>query len=140
MTITYPIKGYASVFNVIDHHGDVMVPGAYSKTLQNQMRQSLKKGIPLLWHHDPKHPIGSIKVLREDAHGLYIEGEIVPGTACSDECISLLKNGLVSGLSVGYKLGHSRRSKGATFVTSVELFEVSLVTFPACEDARIGVG
>ena len=138
MNTPYQVKGYASVFNVIDHHGDVMVPGAYEKTLKNP-RGTHNKPMPLLWHHNTRFPIGELTLLKEDARGLYVEGHVIPGTRLADECILLLKSGLVSGLSVGYKLGHSKRTKNTTFVTSVDLFEVSLVTFPACEDARIGV-
>lgn len=131
---TFTIKGYASVFNVVDHHGDMMIKGAYAQTLHASKERTRKRPIPLLWHHDPKTPIGSIKTLYEDDHGLYIEGEIV---SFPSPLIPLLEKGIISGLSVGYKLHQSKRTRGVTFITKVELFEVSLVTFPACEEARI---
>jgi HK97 family phage prohead protease len=130
---TFPIKGYASVFNVVDHHGDMMIQGAYDASLKRSAARISKRPIPLLWHHDPKTPIGSIKTLKEDLHGLYIEGEI----HLPSPLIPLLEKGVVSGLSVGYKLHQSKRTRGITFITKVELFEVSLVTFPACEEARL---
>ena len=135
--ICFPIKGYASVFNVVDHHGDMMVKGAYTETLEKSKARNQKYPIPLLWHHDPKKPIGSIHTLYEDHHGLYIEGEILSSCPMIPALIPLLEKGVISGLSVGYKLHQSKRTRGVTFITKVELFEISIVTFPACDQARI---
>lgn len=134
---TFPISGYASVFNVVDHHGEMMLHGAYKESLKNASQRIAKRPLPLLWHHDPKKPIGIITNLREDPHGLYIEGQIYQGSLQAEKCIHFLKTGLVSGLSVGYKLHQSKKNRGITLITKVELFEVSLVTFPACDDARV---
>lgn len=132
-------SGYGSVFNVVDFYNEVVVPGAFAKTL----RQHKKEGrMPaLLWQHNMSEPIGVYDVMKEDDHGLYVEGRLflnsnVPN---ADKAYTLLKGGALSGLSIGFttKVHEYDKDKGIRYLKEVDLWETSLVTFPANTAARI---
>lgn len=130
---TGAFAGYASVFNVTDSQNDMVMPGAFARTLL--------EGAPakLLWQHQPEEPIGVLKTLKEDAIGLYIEGEILLSLTRGREAYALLKSGAINGLSIGYRTKEYAYDpeSGIRYLTEVELFEVSLVTFPANELAGV---
>ena len=88
--------------------------------------------------HDPTQPIGLWVVLREAGNGLHVEGKLALRMQKGGETYELLKLGALAGLSIGYRVISSRidaRQK-ARVLTDVDLFEISLVTFPAKEAAR----
>lgn len=123
-------EGYASVFGVIDHHNDVMAKGAF--------QSSLTKQIKLLWQHDTKKPIGVIFSLYEDDFGLRIEAEINNKIAAGLEASELIKQKAIDGLSIGFSIKSSEyNDQGQRVITDVDLLEVSIVTFPANQDAQI---
>ncbi len=126
-------SGYASVFWEVDGDQDVVVAGAFSQSLIRQ------RPVALLWQHDTQQPIGRVLELREDAYGLYMRAELNIQTQRGAEAYSLLQQGGLSGLSVGFKvLGYDRDStSGVRFITEAELWEISLVTFPANDKARV---
>ncbi|MDB2415441.1 HK97 family phage prohead protease [Rickettsiales bacterium] len=125
-------SGYASVFGVLDNHQDVMVKGAFTETLKN------KKDIKLLWQHQTDKPIGVFTIIREDVHGLYVEGKLLLEVQQAKEAYELMKNGAVRGMSIGYSVKDaSYDDENIRYLTNVELFEISLVTFPANEHAEI---
>lgn len=125
--------GYASVFDVTDNHNDVVVKGAFNRTLNEN------NNVKLLWQHRMDEPIGVISHLSEDARGLYIEGKLLLDVGRGKEAYSLLKSGAINGLSIGYSVvdydvdGHS----GTRLLKDINLWEVSLVTFPANELAGV---
>lgn len=125
--------GYAAVFDVVDNQRDIILQGAFSRTLQ------LAKDIKLLWQHDTKEPIGVFTQIREDAHGLYVEGRLLLDVQRAREAYALMKEGALSGLSIGYGAKHYDidPDTGVRVISDVELFEVSVVTFPANEAARV---
>lgn len=128
--------GYASVFDVLDNQRDVMQRGAFTKTLQARGAQ-----VKLLWQHMQDEPIGVITQMFEDERGLYVEGRLLLEVARAREALALLKSGAISGLSIGYS---PRRytldpESGVRNLHEVELWEVSLVTFPANEAAGVTV-
>jgi uncharacterized protein len=126
-------SGYASKFGVIDSYNDMVMPGAFKKTLRE------KEGIvPLLWSHDVATPIGLVRA-KEDKTGLKIEGELNLDVVKSNEIRSLMKQGVVKGLSIGYqtvKEGIDELS-GARQLKEVALWEVSAVVFPALSVAQV---
>ncbi len=128
--------GYASVFNVIDSQHDMMLPGAFASTLYGR-----KHEIKLLWQHDMREPIGVIEEVCEDVNGLYVKGRLLMDVARAREAYSLLKKGVVSGLSIGYSPLRYRldADSGVRMLQSVDLWEISLVTFPANQAARVTV-
>lgn len=125
--------GYAAVFDVVDAHRDVILKGAFAKSL------AAGKAVHLLWQHEMVEPIGSLPVMREDNYGLYVEGRLLLDVLKGREAYSLMKNGVIRGLSIGFKPTVYRYAPGTgiRMIEEAELYEVSLVTFPANEQAQI---
>jgi len=133
----HAIAGYASVFGQRDKGGDTVAPGAYSASLA---RRGAPGGTPvrMLWQHDPAQPIGVWDTLREDATGLYVEGRLLDDVARAREARALLAAGAVDGLSIGYRtLRAEALPGGGRRLIELDLWEVSLVTFPMQDTARI---
>lgn len=128
--------GYASVFNVVDHQRDKVLAGAFRAALTEPLSQ-----IKLLWQHQWAEPIGKIDALFEDANGLYMEASLLLNVARAKEAYSLLKEGVVGGLSIGYRPEKYRiePDTGVRLLEEVTLFEVSLVTMPANPQACVSV-
>ena len=132
--MTLYIEGYASRFGVRDLNDDVVVAGAFRDTLLN----TGPKGVRMLYQHQVKSPVGGWDELREDAIGLYVRGRILDLNAEARMVGSLVKAGVVDGLSIGFRAVKSRRDSGSLRVlTAVELWEISIVTFPMLPSARI---
>jgi uncharacterized protein len=129
--------GYASVFGVLDSQSDIIEQGAFKASINGRTHE-----IKLLWQHDMREPIGVITTLKEDALGLYIEGRLlVNQVARAAEAYALIKSGVVQGLSIGYSPVRFRydENKRIRHISQVDLWEVSLVTFPANAAAQITV-
>jgi HK97 family phage prohead protease len=124
------IKGYGSVFWNVDSYGDVIMPGAFTP--------SLAKRAPLMLdHHDSSKVIGRWDVFREDERGLYLEGRLAD-TPRGNETYTLLRMGALRGLSIGFRMLASRPNKsGGRDITAAEVWEVSVVAFPANELAAV---
>jgi len=130
------ITGYASRFGSADQGGDVVEPGAYTASLA----RLAEAGTPvrMLWQHDPAEVIGVWDVVREDATGLWVEGTLLTEVAKGREAAALVSAGALDGLSIGYRTVTAERRGGKRHLTRVDLWEVSLVTFPMLADARVG--
>lgn len=129
--------GYASVFGELDQQNEIVAKGAFARSLQQWRQQN---NVPaMLWMHDPTQPIGIWQSVREDANGLRVEGRLALRTQKGMEAYELLKMGALTGLSIGYRVISSRidAKRKARVLTDVDLFEISLVTFPANEAARV---
>jgi len=129
--------GYGSVFNVQDQGGDIVMPGAFKNSL-NAIKASGKK-VPVLWQHKTDAPVGVYDLIEEDDNGLYVEGRLlVDAVQLAKEAFALLSEGAVTGLSIGY--GTQRYEIDTeTYVRKLlelDLWEVSLVTFPMNEEAQ----
>jgi HK97 family phage major capsid protein/HK97 family phage prohead protease len=129
-------SGYASIFDEPDHDKDVILPGAFKKSLQ--ALQVKNKRPKLLWQHDATTPIGRWEEIREDHRGLFVSGRLFLDVAKGKEVYTLLKEREVDGLSIGFVSKHHQPNEagGQTF-HEVELLEVSLVTFPAHPGAQV---
>ncbi|WP_329894374.1 HK97 family phage prohead protease [Stenotrophomonas sp. SMYL20] len=131
-------SGYGSVFGTVDSYREVVAPGAFSESLAEI--KSKGRPVPVLWQHRSGEPIGVYTSLVEDAHGLKVEGQlIIDGVARAKEAHALMKAGAVSGLSIGYYVREDSwdEKERVRTLKKVELVEISLVTFPANDDARI---
>lgn len=131
-------EGYAAVFGVTDSVNDKIMPGAFRQSLAACRAEGRLP--PLLWQHDPALPIGAWRELREDAHGLYVKGELfVDDIPRAREAYRLLRENVVTGLSIGYRAKEQRRDHGtgARILSDIELVEISMVTFPANDLARV---
>lgn len=131
-------EGYAAVFGNIDSANDRIAPGAFTRSLQKCREEG--RFPPMLWQHDVQKPIGMWQAMHEDSHGLYVSGRLfTDDIAQAREAYALLKENVVSGLSIGYRTAQSARDAktGVRLLTELDLLEVSIVTFPANERARI---
>jgi len=94
--------------------------------------------VKMLWQHDPSQPIGVWDEVHEDARGLYVKGRILTDVTRGREAAALLAAGAIDGLSIGYRTLRSQRDgKGQRLLAELELWEVSLVTFPMLPEARV---
>ncbi|MFA8442839.1 HK97 family phage prohead protease [Yoonia sp.] len=127
------ISGYASLFGKSDQGGDTVEKGAYGASLAKG------RGVKMLWQHDPAQPIGVWDEVREDATGLWVKGRLLTDVAKGREAASLIAAKAIDGLSIGYRTVKARKDdKGGRLLSELELWEVSLVTFPMLPDARVG--
>lgn len=130
------ISGYASLFGVADQGNDIVQTGAYAESLAALKNKG--SSVKMLWQHDPTHPIGIWDEVREDAHGLWVKGRLLDSVEKGREAIALIGIGAIDGLSIGYRTRKStKNTKGQRLLTELELWEVSLVTFPMLPSARI---
>lgn len=126
------IEGYASRFGEMDKGGDIVVAGAYAKSLQERPKPKM------LWQHDPGQVIGVWDEVKEDSTGLYVQGRILDTVEKGREVRSLIEEGAVDGMSIGYRtVDAGRGDKGERLLKELDLWEVSVVTFPMLETARI---
>lgn len=131
------IEGYASLFGQVDRGGDIVEAGAYAKSLETLAREGRR--VKMLWQHDPAQPIGVWEEVREDGRGLFVRGRLLEGIARGREAAHLLEAGAIDGLSIGYRTVVARKDdQGRRLLKDLELWEVSLVTFPMLPEARIG--
>jgi uncharacterized protein len=128
--------GYASVFDIVDNQRDVILRGAFSETLKGRTEE-----VKLLWQHQQDEPIGVFDRIFEDAQGLYVEGRLLLDVSRAKEAYTLIKARAISGLSIGYSpvRYHIDSHSGLRFLKEVDLWEISLVTFPANEGANVTV-
>lgn len=135
---TGEFEGYGSVFGVKDSYSDIVVSGAFKKTLDEWKE---KGRLPaMLWQHDMSEPIGIYTEMKEDENGLYVKGKLlIDADPLAKRAHAHMEAGSLSGLSIGYTLDDWEydSEKDAFILKEINLWEVSLVTFPANDEARI---
>lgn len=129
---TGQVEGYGAVFGNVDTYGDIILRGAFSGTMG-------KRKVKMLWQHDPSQPIGVWDEMREDDRGLWMKGRILPGVAKGKEAIELMSAGAIEGMSIGYRTVDAEYKEGNRLIKEVDLWETSIVTFPANEMALASV-
>jgi hypothetical protein len=130
------VEGYASYFDAADQGNDVVAKGAYARSLQRLKREG--RAVKMLWQHDPALPIGVWDEVREDARGLFVKGRILDSVEKGREAAALIAAGAIDGLSIGYRtVRAAKNDKGQRLLSELELWEVSLVTFPMLPSARV---
>jgi HK97 family phage prohead protease len=129
------VEGYASLFGAIDQARDMVMRGAFAGTLA---ARGVRR-IPMLFQHDPAEPIGVWLELREDQRGLYARGRLIPEVARARELLSLLRAGAIDGLSIGFRTvkGTIDPRTRIRRLIAVDLWEISIVTFPLLAGARV---
>ena len=131
------IEGYASFFGLTDQGGDVVMPGAYARSLTRLKAEG--RAVRMLWQHDATQPIGVWDEIAEDGRGLKVKGRILTEVDKGREAAALVAAGAIDGLSIGYRTVTAEKdAKGQRLLREVELWEVSLVTFPMLPEARVG--
>lgn len=131
-------SGYASVFGNRDSAGDMVQKGAFARTLAEWAQKGRLP--PMLWQHDRKQPIGCFTLMKEDDKGLYVEGKLlIDDIPQAKTAHALLKNKVLGGMSIGYSVQNWEYDKVNNVLNLLELklYEVSLVTFPANEQATV---
>lgn len=131
------VEGYGSVFGVRDNYDDVIAAGAFLASLKAHKAASTMPA--MLWQHSADEPIGIWTDMTEDAKGLRIKGALCLDTEKGKEAYALLKMGALNGLSIGFisKQWAYDRETDVRTLTEIDLWEISLVTFPANEKARV---
>lgn len=135
VSATGRFEGYASLFNRLDLGRDVIVPGAFRASL----RRRQPSGVRMLFQHDPAMPIGIWERIYEDARGLFVRGQLALEAPKAREIYALMRAGAVDGLSIGFRAvtGARDRQTGVRRLTEIDLWEISIVTFPMMPEARI---
>lgn len=128
-------RGFGSVFNNVDFWNDIVLPGAFEKSIA-------RKTPAMLWQHNSDEPIGVYTKVEERPKGLYVEGKLlIDGVARARELHALLTAGAVRGMSIGYHPVaweyQERNKERVRLLKEIDLWEISLVTFPANEKALV---
>ncbi len=127
------IEGYASVFHTRDLNGDIVAPGAFKSSLTRRAAP-----VRMLYQHAADTPIGRWTSFVEDRRGLFVRGEIILSSSKAREVHALLRGGALDGLSIGYQAAKARKGPlNGRRITEADLWEVSIVTFPMAQAARI---
>ena len=129
------VEGYASLFGEIDQARDMVMAGAFRETLK---LRGVRR-IPMLFQHDPAEPIGIWQELVEDSRGLFARGRLIPDVQRGREVLALVKSGAIDGLSIGFKTVKGRVEPKTRIrkIEQLDLWEISIVTFPLLTGARV---
>lgn len=126
------IEGYGAIFGNVDAGGDVLLPGAFSDSLKSGRK------VKMLREHCPDDVIGVWDEVIEETGGLRVKGRILMTISDGKDAFELVKAGAIDGLSIGYRTVESEyNNAGNRLLKAVDLWEVSLVTFPMNELARV---
>lgn len=131
-------SGYGSIFGNKDSYGDIVVKGAFNASLDKWRDKGRMPA--LLWQHKMDEPIGVYTRMEEDERGLYVEGKLLKDDdPLAKRAYGHLKAGSLSGMSIGYQSIDEEYDKknDALMLKQLDLWEVSLVTFPANESAQV---
>ena len=128
-------EGYAAIFDRVDQGRDRIAPGAFHRSLAERGVATIK----LLWQHDPAEPIGAFDEIAEDERGLHVRGRLLLDVRRAREALVLMRAGALDGLSIGYKTISATidEATGIRTLREIDLWEISLVTFPMQEAARV---
>lgn len=127
--------GYASLFGERDQSGDVVMPGAFAASLKKRRAADVR----MLFQHDAAEPVGTWIDLHETPKGLHVTGRLDRNVQRGRELFSLLESKGLDGLSIGFRTVRARRDRASAsrLLTEVDLWEISLVTFPMLMGARV---
>lgn len=124
------LEGYAATFGNVDSVGDIIVKGAFAGSI-------LKRKPKFMYQHSTDELIGVVNEAYEDEQGLFIQASFAKTQAAQD-ARELVKMGAIGEMSIGYSTKQADyRSDGVRLLKEIDLYEVSLVTFPANEMAKI---
>lgn len=131
-------SGYGSVFGVLDAYNEVVAPGAFANSLSDLAEK--QRSLPVLWQHDTRLPIGNWTDLAEDEVGLKGDGELwLDDAPEARRALRGMKTRSITGLSIGYYVlssDYNEKTRIRT-LTELELVEISIVTVPANDEARV---
>lgn len=131
-------SGYGSIFGNVDTYGEIVAPGAFQRSLKELKTSG--RSVPVLWQHQTGVPIGNWTKLAEDDRGLFGEGQLwlkeAPQAALAYKGMQTKS---ITGLSIGYyvKAYEVDQEEETCTLTDVTLVEISIVTSPANDEARV---
>lgn len=131
-------EGYCSVYDVIDFYREVVVPGAFAETISSWAAKG--RFPPTLWQHSWYEPLGPITHMEEDSKGLFVKGQLlVDDVPRAREARALIQAKAITGMSFGFDVLEDEYDSraGVVKLQKIDLWEVSVVTFPANEAAQI---
>lgn len=128
-------EGYASVFDVVDSDGDIIVKGAFNTSIKKFSENG--KMPKMLWQHNPSIIIGKFTEMREDEAGLYVKGQLITEVEKGKEAYTLMKEGVLDSMSVGFNILNAQKSNGGRVIDDLDLWEISIVTWGANPDAQV---
>lgn len=128
-------EGYASVFGNMDSDGDVIVKGAFRKSLESY--QAKGKMPKMLWQHNPSIIVGKFLDMQEDEYGLWVKGSLILDVEKGREAYALMKAGELDAMSVGFNIEEAGDGDRGRVISTADLWEVSLVTWGANDAALI---
>jgi uncharacterized protein len=120
------VTGYFSAFGMVDSDGDIIMPGAFKRSIQDWGPEG-KGRIKHLLNHNPSQPLGKPLVVKEDVYGLYYESKIGSHQLGKD-FIKMVESGLISEHSIGFKTLREQKGSDANEIYDVMLFEGSSLT------------
>lgn len=123
--------GRASVYGVVDAYNDVVMPGAFARHLSENGNR-----IKVLNQHDPRDPIGYAELSDSDT-ALLANGKLLLDLQSAKDMYVRLQNDLIDGISIGYEVAKEAYNSGVRQLHEIKLWEISLVTFPANQFARV---
>ncbi len=123
------LAGYAAIFDRVDAARDIILPGAFARTLSDR-----REPLPLYWQHRPDQVIGTVEMAMEDRRGLRVIARL---DNPASRAVNALRARTVSGLSFGYRARLYRLTPQGRLLEDVDLLEVSLVTHPLQHGARV---
>ena len=126
------VEGYASVFGNVDSYGTTIANGAFQSTLADGLSK-----VKVLWNHDWDNPIGKVLEAREDSNGLFVKCQFSLGVEKAKEVFTLIKDQVIDSFSIGFNILDYEITNDQYVIKSVELWDVSPVTFPANREAKI---
>lgn len=129
------IEGYASLFAVPDLSGDTVQKGAFAASLHARGARAVR----MLFQHNATEPVGVWDEIYEDARGLYVRGRIMADGPRGRTAMALVGRGSVDGLSIGFRTRKSTPLSTGRILHEIDLWEVSIVTFPMLSTARLRV-
>lgn len=129
------IAGYASLFDTVDQSNDRIAPGAFRRSLARRGAGRIK----MLYQHQAHEPIGTWQAIAEDRRGLYVRGTLCLEASRGRDVAALVAAGALDGLSIGFRTVRARTDPrtGVRTLFEVDLWEISLVTFPMLAEARL---
>ncbi len=130
-------EGYASTFGNIDSFGDTIMKGAFADTIDERDHPVL-----MLYGHSTYNVVGKWLHMKEDDNGLFVQGEFTPGHTIASNVYASMRHGAISGMSIGFRIpkgGAEDIKDGGRRINEIKLEEISIVGFPADNDARISI-
>lgn len=132
----FRFEGMASTFGNVDRQGDIIEPGAFAASLER--RAASGDPVPALWSHRSDMPIGVFTRMEETEEGLFASGELrMDDTLVSGRIVPQLKSRAIRAMSIGFNVNEERNEGSLRILEKIDLWEVSLVVFPANTLARI---